>query len=142
MISNSALPLNLPADFALVTLPVTFAPRRITPRPSMIMGSAREAATRCSGSLSLELTDWSTVMLRVVPAGTTMGGACSFGAGACAAAGLALFAAAPVLLLLCEEPHPHKASRAKAQSHRESVARYMDFLTSDNFRVGSKNISG
>src|SRR5438309_2083096 len=123
---SSALPLNLPADFAWVTLPVILAPRRITPRPSIMMGSAREATTRCSGSLFFELTDWSTVTLRVVPAGTRMGGACSFGAGACSATGLALFTAAPVSFLDCDELHPYKASSEKVQIQRESLTRCMN----------------
>jgi hypothetical protein len=123
---SSALPLNLPADFALVSLPIILAPRRITPRPSTMMGSAREATTRCSGSLFFELTDWSTVTLRVVPAGTMMGGAGSFGAGACSATGLALFTAAPLLLLDGEELHPYKASSEKAQIEREILTLCMN----------------
>src|SRR4029077_14954293 len=122
---SSALPLNLPADFASITLAVTFAPRRITPRPSTMIGSAREAATRCSGWLSFELTDWSMVTLTVVPAGMTMGGAGAVGAGACSAEAAGLFAVEPAPLLW-EEPHPHKDNKATAQIHRERVTRCMN----------------
>jgi hypothetical protein len=60
----------------------------------------------------------------VVPAGMTMGGGASscFGAAACWAPGLVLFAAAPVSLLGCEERHPYEASRAITQIHGESLA--------------------
>ncbi|PYU28718.1 MAG: hypothetical protein DMG31_19375 [Acidobacteria bacterium] len=96
---SSALPLNRPADFALVTSPETFAPRGITSWLPSTIGSASEASTCNPGAASFELTDWSTVTLIAVPAGTIIGGACSCFGAACSAAGLALFAAAPVLLL-------------------------------------------
>jgi hypothetical protein len=123
---SSALPLNLPADFASITFPVTFAPRRITPRPSTMIGSASEAATRRSGWLSFELTDWSMVTLKVVPAGITIGGASCCGAGCAAEADeLVLPSALPELPLFCEERHPHKTTRAKAQIQGERLAKRM-----------------
>src|SRR5690349_4384122 len=119
---SSALPLNLPADFAFVTVPETLAPRGITSWPCTTTGSAREAATSTPGSLSFELTDWSTVTLMLVPAGTIIGGGAScFGAAACSTAGLPL-APEPVALPDCEEPHPYEASRAITQIHGESLA--------------------
>src|ERR1700676_2993028 len=123
---SSAPPLNLPADFASITLAVTFAPRRITPRPSTITGSPREAATRRSGWLSFELTDWSMVTLKVVPAGMTMAGG-SLGAGPDADGLLEPSAALRELPLFCEEWHPHKTIRAEAQIHGESLAKRMSF---------------
>src|SRR5260370_2219307 len=127
---SSALPLNLPADFAVVTRPETLAPFGMTPRPSMMMGSARDAATRAPASVFLELTDWSTVMLSAVPAGTTTGGASSCLGAACSAA--ALFAA-PGLLLVCEELHPHEATRPITQIHGERLARRIYVLSSVTF---------
>jgi hypothetical protein len=88
-----------------------------------MIGSAREAATRRSGWLSFELTDWSMVTLNVVPAGITMGGG-SFGAGADAGL-VAPSAAVPELPLFCEERHPHKTTKAKAQIHGDSLAKRM-----------------
>src|SRR5580704_1627956 len=126
---SSALPLNLPADFASITLAVTFAPRRITPRPSTMIGSASEAATRRSGWLSFELTDWSMVTLKVVPAGMTIGGASCCGAG-CAAEADELVgpsATLPELPPFCEERHPHKPTNVNAQIQAESLAKRMYF---------------
>ena len=52
----SAFPLNLPADFALVTVPITFVPLgRITLSPTTT-GSAKEASKWSPELLSLELT--------------------------------------------------------------------------------------
>jgi hypothetical protein len=112
--------LNLPADFATVTVPATFAPGRITSFPSTTTGAATDASTRSPTLLSLELTDWSTVTVIVVPGLITIGGSGS-GAAACSAvfAGLAPFAALPVLLLFCVEPQPYETSKATPQIQRE-----------------------
>src|SRR4029077_6861903 len=116
----SALPLNLPADFATVTVPATLVPGRITSFPSPTTGAATDASTLSPSLLSLEVTDWSTVTVIVVPALITIGGSGS-GAAACSAvAGLAPFAALPVLLLFCVEPQPYETSKAIPQIQGES----------------------
>src|ERR1700720_3880013 len=120
---SSALPLNLPADFATVTVPDIFAPGRITSLPSTTMGAASDASTRSPTLPSLELTDWSTVTVIVVPGLITIGGS-GAGTAACSAAlaELALPPALPVLPLFCAEPHPYDASKATAQIHGESLS--------------------
>jgi hypothetical protein len=66
------------------------------------------------------------VTLNVVPAGMTMGGGGSFGAGADAGL-VAPSAAVPELPLFCEERHPHKTTRVNAQIQAESLAKRMYF---------------
>jgi hypothetical protein len=92
----------------------------------------------------LELTDWSTVTLIVVPGLTTIGGSGS-GAAACSAvfAGLALFAALPGLLLFGVEPQPHEISKATPQIQRESeslVGKGIESMTSDRWVEANKGL--
>jgi hypothetical protein len=69
----AALPLNLPADLASVTVPVAFVPLGITTLSPTTTGCAKEASKRSPGLLSFELTAWSAVTTISVPAGTTIG---------------------------------------------------------------------
>src|SRR5579875_1854143 len=82
---RTAAPLNLPADLASVTVPVTVDPAGIAVTPPTTTEFARVPVKLSPAALVLELSVVPKRTERGVPAGTTMG----WGAGAGAAAGAA-----------------------------------------------------
>src|ERR1700735_2959628 len=86
---SKALPLNLPADCAVTTVPPTFVPTGKTTRLPLVRGTASEAAKGSPLFAVCEFTVWSSVTVIVVPAGITTGGSGGGGAGAAAAGAVA-----------------------------------------------------
>src|SRR6202044_2617486 len=86
---GKALPLNLPADCAVTTVPPTFVPTGKTTRCPLVRGTASEAAKGSPLFADCEFTVWSSVTVIVVPAGITTGGSGGGGAGAAAAGAVA-----------------------------------------------------
>src|SRR4029078_8978321 len=86
---NSPWPFILPLALALTPFPLTVAPCGKARRPLTLTGCARTARKVCPAWLLFELNAWLVVMVRVVPAGTTMGWGLGFctGGGAAAIAG-------------------------------------------------------
>src|SRR6266403_5337778 len=70
---SSPSPFILPLALALTTLPLTVAPRGKAGFPPTLIGCAKVARKVCPAWLFFELNAWLVVMVRVVPAGTTMG---------------------------------------------------------------------
>lgn len=89
--------MNLPADFASVTVPLTGEPAGIALTPPTDMEFASVPVNPCPAELVLELNPLPSVTDKVVPAGTTIGG--GGGGGAAAGAGVAAGAAAGALPL-------------------------------------------
>src|SRR6267142_7002621 len=92
---SSPSPFILPLALALTTFPLTVAPFGKTGLPSTLIGCARTARKVSPAWLFFELNAWLVVMVRVVPAGTTIG----WGLGFCTGGGAAAIAGA-----ICGDP--------------------------------------
>jgi hypothetical protein len=80
--SSIAPPLNLPKAFASTTVPRAAAPAGITVLPSTVTADASVALKESPGELSFDPTEFPSLTVNVVPAGTTTG--CGSGAGVAA----------------------------------------------------------
>src|SRR5580700_1234602 len=84
-------PLILPFALAVTTVPLTFDPPGIAVLLPTLTGCASVARKVWPVWLVLELSAWSTLTVRTVPAGTTVGcgggGGVAIGWAACSAAG-------------------------------------------------------